>query len=507
MPGSGALVRFAFTNFGAFLLDTKDLSVIRGASALLDDTAVALPAHLAKAGLPRFETVFARASEALFHTDSLANAAALRDAIEARAAATGRSARPTFATAVRAWAPGETLADALRGLEASLRAEQLRRPTVIPGTATAQGACELDGVRPASATAYRGEGAISVSAATQERLQRGRELRVGLLGRVFPEAAGLDGRPFEADFDALAKFHEPAAGFPHAHGWTRCVPRPVRAKMCVVHGDGNAFGNCRARVTSIEGLRRFAAVVDDAMREALHTALQPLWDRAEGVGAIPLHILVWAGDEWSLVLPAGFGALAMRDLGVAFRDAVARALAQQGLDGADDVRAAVGGALTLTIGGVFCDAHEPIERAISLAKMLVEKGKARTRGFENDATRGNVVDFAVVESGFVPSSMAGLASRRTTPGSTGVTRGAMTLDDYTTLIREVSALKAAEFPSARVHAITRAAEGVAATGVSVADEAAKVTPRVASAARDAGVNLSDPTSWPARRELWDYVPY
>jgi hypothetical protein len=511
------LLRFAATNLPEYIFDTENLSVIRAASDQLDQFVDGLSGVAGDT-----EVVYAAASEALLTAPSEAAAESAVAAVR-KALLEGTASLP-YATAVVGRVPaddGGSLAKAVSKLENRLRRAQLRQATVVPGDLHGKKPCELDGVRPATDVLHVGTDKLAVSAHTFARGRSGQALRstraLDLCGGMSMDSSIA---AWDQSFEALADF---------------APPGPVAGKMCVVQADGNRFTACRSRLKSVADLGHFSDAVREAQRRALSEALCGLWEHAPEKQSLPFHVLYWAGDEISLVLPAAHGLAACRSLLRSFsshwRDVAA------GHEGGS-VRSALegalkGGALTLAVGMVICDTHQPIRQVADLAGALCESAKSRFAAQADDAydpEAGNVMDFVVIENGMIPSDLAAHRSRHLARPD-GTIAGLRPLDvvQLTDLMDDVRALKTIDFPVGRGHAFVEAILGHdQGDEQAVQDAFAKIYSRVdwdlvdAAAEghpdiqarmdrlrprdnKDCAPGSVCVDSWPERRELWDYV--
>jgi hypothetical protein len=451
------LVKFAATNVYQYTLDTEDLSVIRGASNQLDDFVEKIPRVLEDAGITA-RIVYDGASEILLSVDTKPEADKAKTAIskllnDELKGATGAVASVEIPSA-------DMLPQAMIRLETELRRAQLAAPAVIPPpNCGGSKACEIEGVRPAGSRKARGK---EVSDHTYERYKRGRRFRTRLLERIFDEQAVkvIDMTKWEQSFEGLKALNEGGA-----------AKQAVRGKMCVIHADGNSFGGCRKKLTSLDGLTAFSKLVEQSLFETLRSSLTELLNRGktarfrrpkpepESEGVLPFHILYLAGDEFALVLPAAYGVRVARALLSGFSSTVSEKLK---LPEFIAVRNAVDGTLTLSVGMAACDTHEPIQRASALARDLCEGAKERVKA-PFDAEEGNVIDFAIIESGFLPGgaeqhrrqSRTCEWNRKPAGPALPIRVEPLTRGAFSQLIEDVKTLKAADFPSSRMHRFCR----------------------------------------------------
>ncbi len=406
------LVRFAVTNLLDYILDTEDLSVIRGSSVELDDFVKGQAQAIEDSG-KGIRTIYAKASEMLISTHNETTTKWVVQELENRFKK-GDSRLATAASAIVNLPAGQLLESAIRELEAKLRRQQMCRPSVVPPERLdGSGACEIEGVRPADGGSiwYKDARPRNVSQHVKRRYEQGRLLRAGLVGLIFPQESENYGTDtWEQSFDDLETYNRPDEIEP---GTNAAVARSgsVCGKMCVLHADGNKFNARRSSLEGTDALKEFASLVEDATKAALQASLGNLWDRAQVYKKMPFHLLYWAGDEFTLVLPAAYGVGAMTSLLESFSQTAEAEFAQR--PKLATASQCLGGTLTLAVGAVFCDTHEPIQRAHSLAQELAESAK-RCVANPYDADQGNIADFIVIESGFLPEREHLAAHRKET---------------------------------------------------------------------------------------------
>jgi len=502
------LVKFAATNLYDYVLDTEDLSVIRGASNQLDDFVGKVPGALKRAGIT-VEVVYVGASEILLDVDTNPDAAEevivklLHDELKI---ATGAVA------SVELNDTKGDLAKSMIRLEAKLRRAQLASPSVIPPPkCIGSKACEIEGVRPAGSHRARAD-REEVSDHTYQRYQRGREFRTRLLDQIFVDQslAAVDTTEWEQSFEGLQTLNAGST-------------QSLRSKMCVMHADGNSFGKCREHLTEARQLTDFSKLVEQSLFETLRNGLSSLLDRGKALGILPFHILYLAGDEFALVFPAVDAVRVARALLSGFSTAVAERLESPEYV---SVKSAIKGTLTLSVGMVICDTHEPIQRATALARDLCEGAKEHVKdAFAPEA--GNVIDFAVIESGFLPGSAGQHRKQSRTCEWNTVSNGGSTLPirvapltrvAFDHLVEGVKTLKEADFPTSRMHRFCRVIresttekdmrEACFATYQRIASEVKKkldgkhIMPQSPADCSPASPFV---ISWFDRKAIWDYV--
>ena len=534
------LAKLALTNIPGYVLDTENLSVIRASSDQLDRLARDTAEELSSDGV-----LYAAGSEVLAYfaapCDEDSGVRALTQAFDAVTrrdpAVSAAGGRPLVTATCRAvrQGPDEPLDRAVMRVENRLRRAQMAQASVVPGELSGNVECGLDGVRPADVETWVGDGTRKVSRHAEARLRSGRvgrRLRVEqLLGPVDApadladgDASGAPGHQWDESFEGLERFSPPGI----AHG-----------KMCVLHVDGNQFGSVRTRLTLPQAWRELTGLVEDAMTGALRSALRDLWLRAHDVDALPVHILYFAGDEFRIVVPADAGVDVALGVLESFSGGFTELVATR-LPSLDDVavreelsNVLEDATLTLAAGALFCDSHEPITSATTAAARLCDNAKRRLvdAATARQAEAGNVVDFAVVESGMIPSSLddyrEGHQSRPVAPEEPSrMLRYPLRRGEFRALVDDVRVLKRAGFSSGRAAALVGLSLSTQCDK-DVSEAAFKVFERVEWAALEGRLDDAEAvarlrvlrphtqadcvpgspfmTPWLARRELWDYV--
>ncbi|RMD83013.1 MAG: hypothetical protein D6815_07710 [Candidatus Dadabacteria bacterium] len=499
----GFLVAFAATNLFAYIFDTHNLSVIRGASNDLEQFVQGIAKEITDDQWSLTTTapdlVYSGASEILLAVDTEAAAKDLCEALENRLQDQLR-----LATGIAVFEKLDGNINACRQrLDAKMRREQLRRATVIPPPSTrgASAPCAIDGIRPASEEVnLPGQRTAQCSEHTARRYNEGRQARGALLSDIFTD----DIKEWAQSFSDLEQLNV-----------ERNARESIHGKMCVIQADGNAFGACRAKLQDPVALGAFSNLVVEALRSALEKALGAVWAVGREKKVLAAHMLYRAGDEFCLVVPAGYGFDIIRTLLAEFSEAVRCQLqAASQTKSQQQLQAAMGGdggTLTLAVGAVFCDTHEPIQRARRLAAALCEHAKEKDGLQAHDAENGNVVDCAVIESGFVPVSTTEV--RRRLP----CTRRPLWRRELEQLAESVRQLRGAGFPSGRIHTLVDAIRDRWSK-----EDVWRIFSRVPQEVRDklcdesgllpSGPDqcVTDPVTeflkwWPDRREIWDYV--
>jgi len=453
-------------NFDATLLDTNDLSTVRGASlALLRLDEVVQNVLGAGAGARK---LFSGASQCafVFEADDAAAAERLRAAV-VEVLRAGGSGLPTAHLCVMvdvAPLSGEGTAAELAALavaEARNRTRQFRSWTLdpLPPERAAIRADALDGVRPASATIRRPAGTdgvsedIPVSRAVKAKRDFGRQARQ----KFYSSPAGLG--PDTArqilgageDLRFTDSIEDIVAGAPKG------LPVSVRSKVALVYADGNGFG---AKVKQV-GPARFGAELATLRRDLLAAVLSwyadgakgPNWQHfaADGAGEglrLRFETLLWGGDEFAFAMPAW--------LVVPFLEGLFAMTAGWTVRGED------GRPLPLThaVGVAIANRKTPIRQLHTIAKAAADLSKGS--GIKGEDS----VAFEIYESLSPPDLGDGLSPLRARAfgADAGLDAGlALPGSGFGALARSLSSLSAGEgFPRSQLYGALRAARDAAA---------------------------------------------
>jgi hypothetical protein len=293
-------LRVDAVNLSQFVYDTNDISTIRGGSFLLLE-AIDQIAHRFRGDLQPLTTA---ASQGLFTFRSqdatsgqrlLVNVLAfLREKTEGHA---------TFVGAIEPEIEGQ-FPMVLERLEAQIRRQQWRLPTVaIPDDDATEQECFLDGWRPGviSYTVEPDIQGVKISRATAFRRRRGREIKHKLFYELLQEAAYADQRSTQ-DLGELAR--DPAQG-------------NLNGKIAFIHIDGNSFGQIRRDQCSTPQSRvDFDDAVQNTFRIPFLAALLKHANHDQdfqvkgirgGNNPLRLEVLLWGGDEVTMIVPAWKG--------------------------------------------------------------------------------------------------------------------------------------------------------------------------------------------------------
>lgn len=472
------VLRVEGVNFGSCLFDTNDLSVVRGASLLLDQVAVpvgnALTAALGRSVTPDWEG----GSKAVFRFQADPGKAAQAEAA-ARASLAGNPWK--YMTFVLDMVEEDGATDAEVVAEARNRTRQFRQWTVadcaVPG-AWRQDA--LDGMRPADPASTDAKGPLSPGSAA--RREYGRQMRQGFLaqriGRELPP-----GLIFADSFADLVADPPPDLSV------------SAKGKIAVIHLDGDGFS---AAAAALKDPVRFAAELGARSRTILAALVADALaqEQAEGKEAAPvlrMEVLVWGGDDVTLVVPAWRAVSTLR----AFHAAAAGWT--------------IGGLPLGFTGAAIIASHKaPVRRLVQLAGEAVDLAKAA------DARGACTID--IFESASPPED--GLAAHRArvwgnaTPASL-----AFPGDRLDALIRQMARWRgeAGRLYPSRARLYRQLSRGL--SEAELMEEIGRDEVRVHGAARDEVGDLAQdmrlPCGDPAGRslmtdlrlvcELWDYT--
>jgi hypothetical protein len=389
------LISIEGKNIDSSVLDTNDISVQRGGSYELLDTALAAGEKLAaKAGI---ETVSLGASKAVF-VATIENAA---DALKVLSSIVERDDKKMFSNFVTSipftndtdFGLAEKKSVAVSGWR------QLQRPTVGIPTLNAPNSddkfkvCEFDRVRPMVKKDKKGETPIEISQFVYDRRSRGIELRSGtstvkdIYSRIFiaAGAAPIKGDIYCSYTDDLNQLAIPD-GPQKAQ-----IDFRMHNKIAILYADGNKFGSTSADEAEISSTR--LTQWDKHVRGLRAKLLATVLDRAQSnplMGyerdeegkvkqqLLRLETLEWGGDELMWVVPAFMGF----ELARLF---IEETKTWQYTAETDTKTPSKPRELNHGLGLVFCHHKAPIARVRKLAKKLGELAKPK-KG-EADETR------------------------------------------------------------------------------------------------------------------------
>jgi len=283
-------------NIAHVVYDTYDISTIRGGSFML----LAAIKHLENA-FPWLTSIATAASSGLFTYEDSGNLEAQKEGKAKqvlKALNDFTEGHATFLVAVKE--DKGNFAQVINLLEADLRRQQWRMPTVVvPPSASTDQECYFDGWRPGVVpyTVDELEG-VKISEAARFRRKIGRTFKQHIYSQLLDE-------PIEED-DLVARDLGKLA-MDDSKGI-------LNGKIALIQVDGNSFGRIR-RNTCDTAPRRSA--FDDAIQKCREHFLRDILFHArsdpdfqfvdQGKVALRIELLMWGGDEFTLVVPAWKG--------------------------------------------------------------------------------------------------------------------------------------------------------------------------------------------------------
>jgi hypothetical protein len=359
-------LRIEGVNFDVTVYDTSDPAVIRAASLLLEASAGHVLKALAPLGISEDDLVYSGGSEAVFEIRGGETQAGA-----AQQAAIDALAQDPFChlSFVVDTGMGPDLNRAIDVATARNRTRQFQQWTVpdyrVDGAVRQD---SLDNLRGATGErdAYKGW----LSPATRARLEYGRKYR----RRFFEDLLGASAL---RDVAFCGSFQDIVQGGPDD------VPEAIRNKIAVIHFDGDGFGAvARAigpRKMGIEVRRKLDEVLRRVVGDAVAAEAS---DAGKSDGVVPhlrLEVLVWGGDDITLVVPACRALLCLRGFFETARDWEIE-----------------GHRLSFTAGAAISQVKTPIRSLTRVAGEAVDLAKAH-------GARGTA-SFDIFESAALPES-------------------------------------------------------------------------------------------------------
>lgn len=300
-------LRVEAVNLSNFVYDTHDISTIRGGSFLLLEAIEGLAGEFQN----ELDCVTTAASQGLFRYEAPEEdpEGAIRD-LQSRVFQYLHGRTGGHATLVLAVEPDipNNFPLVMERLEAGVYRQHWRLPTVaVPEPVSAKKACHLDGWRPGVVSYPYAEDEY-ISAATSFRREQGIPLKRRLFHRLLGEERYQRINSTQ-DLEELS---------------LRSGQGVLDGKIAYIYVDGNGFGKIRRELCRTPTDRsNFDKTIQDGFRKPF---LKALLEKAEadpsfqtnagdnGQGkALRLEVLLWGGDEMTLVVPAWQG-LAVLDL-------------------------------------------------------------------------------------------------------------------------------------------------------------------------------------------------
>lgn len=284
-------------NIAHVIYDTYDISTIRGGSFML----LAAIKHLENA-VPGLTSIATAASSGLFTYEDSGNLEAQKESKAKqvlKALNDFTEGHATFLVAVEEDKGNFTQVIDL--LEADLRRQQWRMPTVVvPPFASTDQECYFDGWRPGVVPYAVDElEGVKISEAARFRRKIGRTVKQHIYSQLL-------GKPIEED-DLVARDLGKLA-MDDSKGI-------LNGKIALIQVDGNSFGRIRRKTCDTASRR--SAFDDKIQKDCRERFLRDLRMRAssdpdfqfkEGDRtALRIELLMWGGDEFTLVVPAWKG--------------------------------------------------------------------------------------------------------------------------------------------------------------------------------------------------------
>jgi hypothetical protein len=344
-------LRMEAVNLANFVLDTDDLSTVRGGGLLLRRAPRAVAERW-----PALVSISTGASAGIFEFDARDAEAAeeLRQGVERFLREDLELKHATFVVDLCSAGTRDDFVGDREKLLARNRWRQWGQPTVaVPAQnrVVGRGACVIDKVRPATEERLGPENkpeAVSESVLVRTKFGRDQKRQ-----DFYVEETGEEiGREFTRDFEELTSTSE------------RALHR-LSGKMGVIYLDGNKFGDKQnTHCVSVEKQQAFDDRIREFRRRFLKALVKQTCDECGDArwvsehGRIRLEVLLWGGDELLIVVPAW---KAWSTLRLFYQESRGLAFA--------------GDTLTHKGGLVLCHHNAPIQRIRSLAEHLARHAK------------------------------------------------------------------------------------------------------------------------------------
>lgn len=392
-------------NIDATVFDTAQLSVIRGGSDLLANAVTAA----ATAFEDRLVPLSTGASSGLFR---VSNGQKELERLADDVADWLRQLDPTGTLCVSVEVCRASRLDEARELlYAKARYRQLKQPSVVPdsGIAFSPGPCGAQGRRRADPSLERMLGdnpRCLLSRSVAKRLDHGRRLRGTVAFRTLKRALDEAGACSNQDRVLLSSVLGRLEDFVFVDDLQTLAAstryRALGNKIAVIYLDGNRFTAIQRRQAKTEpDQQRFDSYLRTRRAVQLASVLDAMLpgSRAGNAGALSdavipgskgsmpqlrLEVLLWGGDEMTLVVPAWLGFDVMQRLYASSADW------RFGAEGGPSAEP-----LTHAGGLVFCHANSPIDRMRALAQTLADDLKRDLRAHK---VPQDFFDYLVLES-------------------------------------------------------------------------------------------------------------
>lgn len=463
-------LRLEAVNFSSFVMDSKDLSTVRGAGLLLLDAP-----GLVQDRFSSLKRIGTGASSGLFSFESGAEEASdLRAEVQRFLREHDQLRHATFVVDVRA--ASENFARDREALLVLNRDRQMKSLSLASPDfdGTSKGPCEIDGVRPGvKYDSHAPEGKRRLSESAFARRSYGRTQK-----RDFYRRTNLRELPeFTREFDELTSYEKDDS---------------LNHKMAIIHIDGDGFGSilkglCRTPADHEEFDRYLREKQIGVLRSLLEDGMNnSLWLTDDDPPRFRLETLLWGGDEIVWITPARLG---WEALSLFYRSSTQPPW--EFTNSKDETAL-----LTHSAGIVFCHHQAPIHRIRRLAGDLVEEVKEH-RANPNSFT------YQVLESfdhlGPEGQDIRKLRSDDGTLGRLSLTGASM---DQIAIQMEI--LRSEEYPRRKVHDMVRSV--LDRTYNSAAEEEIVASDAAKMALSQLEALLGGPRmKWIHIAELWDYA--
>jgi hypothetical protein len=351
-------------NLDNLFRDCQDLSTIRGGGLMALNVAEDVQRAL---GVPDKDLLTKGASQGLLRVEG-SGEDSIRTKVEDLLPKLTPGPYATVMAAVRPEDPAK-FRELLASMKAEIRWRQMQSPSVVYPACDGQGVCQVDLVRPAKRRPGKPEWQSDF---TYSRRQFGRTKKHELVAELL--------RDLTPEFEVVNHISD-LAGAPAGYDGN------LKDKIAVLRFDGNSFGGIVSSCEKPEDFQEFSTKVRENQEAYFRRLLDPRREFGgehwwEG-GKLRCEILVYGGDEVTLVVPAWLG-----------WDALACFY-----DSANPFPEFQGKQLTYSGGIVFAHSKAPIHTLRDLASGLADEAKRRApRDEKSNIVKGNFTACQVLES-------------------------------------------------------------------------------------------------------------
>lgn len=390
-------IKVEAVNFGNSILDTNQLSVVRGGSYALKQIIVDIEKRLLEARIPNFTSITVGSSTGVFSCSKDARKSVLElieKYLDSPTTINSVTFIPNeFFTFVVDDVVSDNYLNAKEQLYALGRFNQASRLShSIPNFSSGvKSVCALNGFLPADSDNNKIKAAkdSNVSRSVDTRYQIGRKVRSDIYkdeqSSVFSklQSIGIYSELSKEDIVDVTQFQFPS----DLETLAGTHPKmSLNGKIAVIYSDGNSFGKAQKKVIEkAENKVKAQQEFDLQLRLDRARYLVDLVSFLNSQGAtiveddqttIQLETLLWGGDEMTLVVPAWIGLATLKHY----------------FDFHKDYKIC-GQKLTFSAGIVFCSHKTPIRKAEQAAQSLADAIKDLPGG-----RAGNFFDYMILES-------------------------------------------------------------------------------------------------------------